>query len=108
MDPEHPFESVAKKILFFWNNIGLEKRIASYLQLCQSHRIDGAILFSNRSCKMYSFGLHDMSRILEDNGIPSMTFEAEMADPRSFNRVQVETRIEAFLEVMSQRKAGTL
>ena len=105
MDPEHPFESVAKKILFFWNNIGLEKRIASYLKLCRSHRIDGAILFSNRSCKMYSFGLHDMSRIMEDNGIPNMTFEAEMADPRSFNRVQVETRIEAFLEVLTQRKA---
>ncbi|MFC1859681.1 2-hydroxyacyl-CoA dehydratase subunit D [Thermodesulfobacteriota bacterium] len=108
MDPEQPFESVAKKILFWWSNIGLETRIAQYLKVCRSHHIDGAILFSNRSCKMYSFGLHDMGRVMEENGIPTMTFEAEMADPRSFNRVQVETRIDAFLEVLAQHKAEPL
>ena len=105
MDPEKPFESIAKKMLFLWNNIGLEKRIRDNLKACRSHHIDGVIIFNNRSCKMYSYGLYDMDRVLEKNGIPTMTFEADMADPRSFNRAQVENRIDAFLELLAQRKA---
>jgi hypothetical protein len=33
-----------------------------------------------------------------------MTFEAEMADPRSLHEAEVKSRIDSFLEMLEQRK----
>ncbi|MCK9365052.1 MAG: 2-hydroxyacyl-CoA dehydratase family protein [Syntrophales bacterium] len=37
-------------------------------------------------------------------GIPTLMIEADMVDERNFSEGQVETRIEAFIEVLSGRR----
>jgi len=63
-------------------------------------------MHSNRSCKPYSLGQYDIQRIVEkERGIPSLMIEADMVDERSFSESQVATRIDAFMEVIKQRKS---
>ena len=66
--------------------------------------VDGFVMHSNRSCKPYSFGQLDIQRmVLEKAGIPVLMIEADMTDPRSFSLSQVETRIDAFMEIIKGR-----
>jgi benzoyl-CoA reductase/2-hydroxyglutaryl-CoA dehydratase subunit BcrC/BadD/HgdB len=63
-------------------------------------------MHSNRSCKPYSFGQMDIMRIVrEKTNIPVLMIEADMVDPRSFSQSQVETRIDAFMEIIKQRSS---
>jgi benzoyl-CoA reductase/2-hydroxyglutaryl-CoA dehydratase subunit BcrC/BadD/HgdB len=62
-------------------------------------------LHSNRSCKPYSFGQYDIVRMIqEQKGIPCMMIESHMVDERSFSESQTATRIDAFMEIIKQKK----
>jgi benzoyl-CoA reductase/2-hydroxyglutaryl-CoA dehydratase subunit BcrC/BadD/HgdB len=62
-------------------------------------------MHSNRSCKPYSLGQYDIQRIVgEKMGIPTVMIEADMVDERSFSEGQIETRIEAFIELLRGKK----
>jgi len=75
------------------------------LDMVDKYRVDGIVMHSNRSCKPYSFGQYDIQRIVErERGIPSLVIEADMVDERSFSESQVATRIDAFMEMIKQRK----
>ena len=63
------------------------------------------MLHSSRSCKPYSFGQLDIQRIVEqERGIPCLMIEADMVDDRSFSEGQISTRIDAFMEIIKDRK----
>jgi benzoyl-CoA reductase/2-hydroxyglutaryl-CoA dehydratase subunit BcrC/BadD/HgdB len=65
-------------------------------------------MHSNRSCKPYSFGQLDIQRIVrEERGLPSLMIEADMVDERFFSESQIETRIDAFMEIVKERKKGS-
>jgi benzoyl-CoA reductase/2-hydroxyglutaryl-CoA dehydratase subunit BcrC/BadD/HgdB len=50
----------------------------------------------------------DIMRIVrEKTGIPVLMIEADMVDPRSFSESQIETRIDAFMEIVKQKGART-
>ena len=40
----------------------------------------------------------------EELGIPSMTFEANMVDPRGYDDAQVKSSIQAFMEMLEAKK----
>ena len=62
-------------------------------------------MHSNRSCKPYSFGQYDIQKMIqEQKGIPCMMLESHMVDERSFSESQASTRIDAFMEIIKQRK----
>jgi benzoyl-CoA reductase/2-hydroxyglutaryl-CoA dehydratase subunit BcrC/BadD/HgdB len=64
------------------------------------------VMHSNRSCKPYSFGQYDIQKIVErERGIPSLMIEADMVDERSFSESQVETRIDAYIEMIQENKS---
>ena len=76
------------------------------LEMVRFYDVDGLVMHSNRSCKPYSFGQMDIMQIVrEKTGIPVLMIEADMVDPRSFSQSQVETRIDAFMEIV-KHKAG--
>jgi benzoyl-CoA reductase/2-hydroxyglutaryl-CoA dehydratase subunit BcrC/BadD/HgdB len=50
-------------------------------------------------------GQYDIQRIVQQRlGIPALLIEADMNDARNFSEGQIETRIDAFMEIL---KAGT-
>ena len=88
-------------------NLGVDKMAEIVLSMIDKYDIDGIVMHSNRSCKPYSFGQYDIQKIVErERGIPSLLIEADMVDERSFSESQIETRIDAFIEMIRGNKAA--
>jgi len=100
-DSGDPFRDLARKWLSFDNHVGLPIKVARSLRAAREWGCQGAIFFSNRSCKVYSIGQPEHMRALkEELGIQSFTFEAEMADPRSFSMDRWKERVGLFLDIL--------
>lgn len=75
------------------------------LKRAKEFHIDGALFHSNRSCKGMDFKQYEMQRRLEEElGIPSVIFDGDQTDPSVFSEAQYETRVQALVEMMEERK----
>jgi benzoyl-CoA reductase/2-hydroxyglutaryl-CoA dehydratase subunit BcrC/BadD/HgdB len=82
-------------------NIGVDEMAKSVLEMVDKYDANGLVMHSNRSCKPYSLGQYDIVRIVqEERGIPTLVIEADMTDERSFAESQIDTRIDAFMEIL--------
>jgi benzoyl-CoA reductase/2-hydroxyglutaryl-CoA dehydratase subunit BcrC/BadD/HgdB len=96
-----PFRDLARKWLFFDNHVGLPVKLSRSLISAREWGCQGAVFFSHRSCKVYSIGQPEQMRALEQElGIRSFTFEAEMADPRSFSMDRWKEHMGMFLDFL--------
>ena len=86
-------------------NIGVDEMARQVIEMVDKYVVDGLVMHSNRSCKPYSLGQYDIQRIIgEQKGIPTLMIEADMVDERSFSEGQIETRIEAFIEMLREKE----
>ncbi|RJP68029.1 MAG: 2-hydroxyacyl-CoA dehydratase [Candidatus Abyssobacteria bacterium SURF_17] len=110
LDPDKPIESLVRKSMLSFplvSNVSLKKRIDLVLDACRKYKIDGAILHSNKSCKPISLGQMDLKRaLMETLEVPSVVFEADHMDVRNWNDAQVKNRLDAFMDMLEQRKFG--
>jgi len=82
-------------------NTGTDLMAENILRMVKRYDADGVVFHSNRSCKPYSLGQYDIQRIVQQKaGIPTLMIEADMVDERSFSESQIETRIDAFIEML--------
>ncbi len=103
LDASKPLESIARKILSMGLNVDIDMRIERFLEGIKEFQIDGAVLFSNRSCKTWSAPqLVTADIINKEFNVPYLIFEADMADPRQYAEAQIKNRIDAFLEVLGE------
>ena len=87
-------------------NIGVDQMVKIVKKMIKKYDVDGFVMHSNRSCKPYSLGQFDIMRMVQkDTGLPCLMIEADMVDERAFSESQIETRIDAFMEVVKQRRA---
>jgi len=94
-------ESMAEVYTRIYLNIGVDEMAQSIIEMIDKYGVDGFVMHSNRSCKPYSFGQYDIQRIVQkQRGIPTLMIEADIVDERAFSESQVETRIDAFLEML--------
>jgi len=99
-------ESMVEGYTAIYLNIGSDKMADLVLGMIDKYDADGVVMHSNRSCKPYSLGQYDIQKIImKKRDIPTLFIEADMVDERSFSESQIETRIDAFMEVIKQRKA---
>jgi len=105
IDENNFLESMAEAYTRIYLNIGVDEMADGVLDMIRFYDVDGFVMHSNRSCKPYSFGQMDIMKIVrEKTGIPVLMIEADMVDPRSFSQSQVDTRIDAFMEIIKQRR----
>lgn len=106
---EHRFlETMAECYTRIYLNIGVDEMARQVIEMVKKYGADGLVMHSNRSCKPYSLGQYDIQRIVrEETGIPTVIIEADMVDERSFSEGQIETRIEAFIELLREQQVGT-
>jgi benzoyl-CoA reductase/2-hydroxyglutaryl-CoA dehydratase subunit BcrC/BadD/HgdB len=103
LDASKPLESVARKVLSMGLNVDIDLRIERFLKSIKEFNINGAVLFSNRSCKTWSAPqLITAEAISGEFNVPYLLFEADMADPRQYSEAQIKNRIDAFLEVLGE------
>ncbi len=82
-------------------NIGVDKMAEIVIEMIDKYDADGFIMHSNRSCKPYSLGQYGIAKIVrQKRGTPVLIIETDMLDERSFAESQIETRIEAFMELI--------
>jgi len=67
-------------------------------------QVDGVILHLNRGCEGTSLGQMDIVSSLLKDGVPTMTFEGNHADPREYDEKRTFARIESFMETMGLKQ----
>ncbi len=86
-------------------NISIDKMVNLLKEMIIDFDIDGVVMHSNRSCKPYSLGQYDLQKmIMDDMGIPTLSIEADQVDERNFSESQIENRIDAFMEMLDNKK----
>ena len=101
IDPSDFINTMAEGYSRIYLNIGVDQMAEQVIAMIDKYDVQGLIMHSNRSCKPYSFGQYDIQRIIQEKrGLPTLMLEADMVDERSFSEAQVETRIDAFMEML--------
>ncbi len=104
IDQDNFLDSLAEAYTRIYLNIGVDQMADQVLDMVTFYDAQGVVMHSNRSCKPYSFGQMDIMKIIKKKAnIPVLMIEADMVDPRNFSQSQVETRIDAFMEIIKQR-----
>ncbi len=84
---------------------GLSLRFEAMAAIIKNVGIDGVILASNRSCKVYSIMQMDLQRMITENlGIPCAMIDMDHADIRKYDEESAFLRIESLLDVIDQRR----
>ncbi len=100
IDPERPFETMARTYIYPILNRGAGDKLATMERMIGEYHLDGVILHSDRSCKPYSIGQIDQRDRLSKSGVAALLLEADHSDPRSFSEKQVANRLAAFVEML--------
>ena len=109
IDEDNFLESAALAYSSIHINISIDMMVNKFKEMVQKYKADGIVMHSNRSCKPYSLGQYDLRKMItEELGIPVLIFEADMVDERSFGEAQVDTRIEAFMEILKKSKGENI
>ena len=98
-------DELVKAYTYVPNAINFERALDMRVKAVTSTHCDGAVIHTNRSCKLWSGFMYELGRQLgEKTSIPTVGFDGDQADPRNFSKAQYDTRIQALAEVMSIRK----
>ena len=99
------FDSMIRAYCRVPNAINLELSRDKRVKLCRDNHVEGLLVHTNRSCKLWSGFMPEMSRqIGAECGIPVVSFDGDQADPRNFSEAQYDTRVQALMEIMDSRK----
>lgn len=105
VDPSDPLRKWAEKLVHF--DLGIDRRAALIMEMLEDYSLDGFVLYSNRSCKIASFGAYDVMDIVSKRtGIPGLIFDADHGDPRRYSRAQVRSRLENYFELLDHFNEG--
>ncbi len=101
----HSFDEMIAAYCSVPNAINLEKSRDKRIKLCKDNNVEGLLVHTNRSCKLWSGFMSEMSRqIGEACGIPVTSFDGDQADPRNFSEAQYDTRVQGLTEIMEANK----
>ena len=101
----HSFDEMIAAYCSVPNAINLEKSRDKRIKLCKDNNVEGLLVHTNRSCKLWSGFMSEMSRqIGEACEIPVTSFDGDQADPRNFSEAQYDTRVQGLMEIMEANK----
>ena len=111
LDTQNPKKALALKSLMSYplvSCVSINKRKEMVLKACRDYAIDGVIFHRNKSCLPITLGQMEIKQALErELGIPSVIIEADHMDERNFSLAQFQTRVDAFMEMLLERKKFT-
>ena len=101
----HSFDEMIAAYCSVPNAINLEKSRDKRIKLCKDNNVEGLLVHTNRSCKLWSGFMSEMSRqIGKACSIPVVSFDGDQADPRNFSEAQYDTRVQGLTEIMEANK----
>jgi benzoyl-CoA reductase/2-hydroxyglutaryl-CoA dehydratase subunit BcrC/BadD/HgdB len=103
---KNDLDGMARAYSANYSNRNMDFGTENIRKLVHDFKLDGIVYHSNRSCKLMDFRQYEVQRrIVDATGVPSVIFDGDQTDPRVFSEAQYETRIQALLEMMEQRKS---
>jgi len=106
-DPERPLETLADYCLGCYTNHNLSSRIGMIARYVKDYRADGFMINSVKSCNSFSAGqLLILREVEKRTGVAGGFFESDLVDPRYFSAANIKNRIESYLQMIEQRRAG--
>ena len=103
-DPEHPYESMARRLLDNTFNGPMSRRADKIAEMALKLHANGVVFFCHWGCKNTIGGAGLVRDRLEQEGIPMLTLDGDGCDRRNINDGQMRTRLEAFLELLEERR----
>jgi len=101
------FDGLVRAYCTVPNAMNLELSRDKRINIAKRNGAEGILVHVNRSCKLWSGFMNEMSRqIGEACEIPVTSFDGDQADPRNFSAAQYETRVQALAEIMEANKGG--
>lgn len=107
MDPDSPFEALARKQISDIANPCFANKIAESVRTVREYRIDGVIGLNKRGCRNLPAALRLVKdAVHRETGRPMMIMDLDGIDASEYNDSQVKSTIDSFMETLVQRKAG--
>jgi benzoyl-CoA reductase/2-hydroxyglutaryl-CoA dehydratase subunit BcrC/BadD/HgdB len=100
IDPADPYPGMARRILSTPLAWPIAKRAENIVRLARAYRVDGVINPCHFGCRQSTGARGLITRALREAGLPVLNLEVDCVDPRSFSAGQLQTRVEAFLELL--------
>ena len=100
LDPAHPLESLARKMLDNIYNGPYERKTEKIAELVKMMESDAVIHFCHWGCKQSSGGAMLLREKMQEAGIPMLILDGDAMDRRNSHDGQIRTRLEAFLEML--------
>lgn len=105
LDPDDPITSMAH-VLQLTPIVYPPWAKTHIMDLVQEFQLDGLIMTSFVTCRMWNVGQHEFAEEAERRfGIPSLIFPCDMVDRSHINEAQLKIRLEAFMEMIDARRA---
>jgi benzoyl-CoA reductase subunit B len=106
-DPSRPIESLAEYCMGCYTNLDLPTRVSILARYLDEYEADGLLIHSVKSCNSFSAGQLAILREVEARtGKPGGFFESDLVDPRYFSAANIKNRLESFLQMIAQKRAG--
>lgn len=86
--------------------VRLEEKSGEYLNRARDWRCDGTIIHLDIGCRYQAAGMLEAKLVLEQAGIPAVTYQASCGDSRDFSPQQVADPLESFMERLGLRPIG--
>lgn len=104
IDPDEPFEGMARRALSITLTGPVEDRIRLLGRQAKAYKVDGAINPCHWGCRQGTGTRGLVEQGLRQAGVPVLNLEVDCVDSRQFSEGQVRTRLEAFVEMLAERK----
>ena len=81
----------------------MTRRTEALDQIADEYHIDGALLFATPACRHANGAYRLLGDSVKKLGLPFLMLDMDISDPRGYSPEQTKTRLEGFIEVLSQR-----
>lgn len=104
LSEKDPFRYMADRLLHNTINGSGKNRIRAVLKYAKELKADGVIWYCHWGCKQTAGNAALAKTMLEENGLPTLILDGDGCNPQNVNDGQTITRMEAFLELLENKK----
>lgn len=101
---DNPYTFMADRLLRNTVNGSRDNRIGAVLKYARELDADGVVWYCHWGCKQTAGSASAAKEILEENGLPTLILDGDGCNSQNVNDGQTVTRMEAFLELLENRK----
>ncbi len=105
VDPEKPYDAMARRLVLSCFNGATSARIERALDLVRRTAADGVALYGHWGCKATLGAERLIQQALDEQGVPCLVLDGDGIDASNRSDGQTATRLEAFLELLKGRRS---